>query len=859
MFKLIWNSWMRNKERFLLSVIGVVLISGVLIYLFSLTESTQGTVNETLQKKWESAYDLVVTPPDTVMNKDQLMEPNFLNGINGGISYKEYETIKAISDVEVAAPLSVMGYTQLSLTVRDAFKVSEPGLYKVNIQKTHHNNLFKTKLLDTTFYSVVGWTGSLPDLNFGAYLLDAGFTLRNDQLIVGIDPEQEAKLVGLNDSILNSNNSRYLNKNDTGKQDVKSDQVFHLPVILNQNSFSNSNYKVTLEKLEIPFQTEEEQIKSAEKVREGNGEEFLKKIDTATVDEYTVTGKKLEKMYFQTLSDPSKNPLVDIGISQLLSASSPLNYQKINSPYPKRWKVGYKVENQPLNIDESLFPKEYFSTFVFRQPKFIDYKMENGRPSFPITELNIVGKYDPTKLQISKDPLTKLPVQTYRPAEANVVLDEKGDPLNPIKKIKGSGSPTALLPNPPNLLTTIKAAEMVMGGDSISSIRIKVKGIENIGDASQEKLESVKKDIQDKTGLQVIITRGSSPQPTITKIINKGVTEGWMEQTWIHVGASIAILRETSLGYTSVLLAVLLIGIMYVLATSYVSFLTNRKEYSIFLALGWRTGMLRKMIVAEAVSYVLLITVLTFVVEYILAQNEADFNFAKIGLISLTSLFIYGFGILLPLVQVGRLKPYQGIKTGEIGSKTKRIFKNQSIIGLVINQIVQRPWRNLLSILAIALPSTLLSFYLFVSFRLDGVLYTSYLGEFIAVEVNESHYFIMGAALLVGVLTTAELMWQNIVERQNELALFKSIGWKNRTVGISIIFEGAVIGFLAGLVGVVLSMAYIGFMYGVFPWDSLIILLLTICIPTIVGVIGATIPTVKALKTNPYEVLKESA
>ncbi|WP_164669828.1 ABC transporter permease [Virgibacillus doumboii] len=859
MISLLIKQWMRNKERFLLSIVGVLLISGVLIYLFSLTESTKGTVTETLQKEWKSAYDLVVTPSDTeILNQNNLMKPNYIKGINGRISYEKYETIKEITGVEVAAPLSVMGYTQLSLSVRDAFNVAEPGLYKLNIQKTHHNNLYKSTLLDVTYYTLAGLTGSRPDLNFGTHLSNPSFTLRNDQLIVGIDPEQEAKLVGLNDSIISSNNSRYLNENDTGKQE-KTDNVFHLPVILNQNSFANSNYKVTLEKLDIPFKTEAQQKESAEKIREGNGEEFLNQIDTVPVDEYTVTGKELEEIYFQTLQNPSKNRSMDIGISQLIYASSPLNYQKINSPFPKRWSSSFQVQNQQVNGDEGLFPKEYLPPYVFRQPKPAPYKVENGRPSFTVLNFNVIGKYDPSNLQVSMDPLTKLPLQTYRPAEATVVLDENREPLNPVKKIEGSGAPTALLPNPPNLLTTVKAAEKLLGGNSISSIRIKAKGIEDFGNASQSKLESIKQEIMDKTGLQVTITRGSSPQPTITKIVNKGKAEGWMEQSWIHIGAAIAIFRETSLGYTSILLAVLLIGSMYVLATSYVSFLTNRKEYSILLALGWRTNMLRIMIVTEAVSYVILITIFTTVVEYILAQNGAMFNLAKVGLVGLTSCFIYGFGILIPLIQVGKLKPYQGIKTGEIHSKSKRIFKNQSITGLVTNQIMQRPGRNLLSILAIALPSTLLSFYIFVSFHLDGVLYTSYLGEFVAVEVNESHYFIMGAALLVAVLTTGEMLWQNIVERRNELALFKSIGWKNRIIGFSIILEGALIGFLSGVVGLILSIAYIGIMYGIFPWDNLTILLLTICIPTVMGIIGAIIPTVKALRTNPYEVLKESA
>ncbi|MFZ3580210.1 hypothetical protein, partial [Virgibacillus sp. DJP39] len=76
-------------------------------------------------------------------------------------------------------------------------------------------------------------------------------------------------------------------------------------------------------------------------------------------------------------------------------------------------------------------------------------------------DLDIVGRFNTEELRISKDPLTKLPLQTYRPAEVDIVLGPDNEPLNPIKRLKGSGSPTALLTNPPNLITTVKAAEKI--------------------------------------------------------------------------------------------------------------------------------------------------------------------------------------------------------------------------------------------------------------------------------------------------------------------------------------------------------------------------------------------------------------
>ncbi|WP_166462457.1 ABC transporter permease [Psychrobacillus vulpis] len=846
----------RNKDRLILSVIGVVLISSVLIYLFSLTETTKGTINNQLQQKWESAYDLVVTPPGSIFNEENLMEPNHLNGISGGISYDQYEAIKSMNDVAVAAPVSVLGYTTLGITMKEKFKTTDNGIYKYKIIETFNDGLSQKTIQDTEIYRATNWSGSSEELGFWGD--DQGeISLSQYQLLVGIDPVEEAKLVGLDEAVHISDTSRYLEPNEDAIYDEAVDRLFEIPVLINSKSFSNSLFQVSQEKLAIPFNTEAERQQATELIKKGNGRDYFNGLETEKVDSFELTGEELESMIFKALSNPNDNPSLSVHGTQLVFKSSILNYQKIESPFPERWSYSYQVSSKPIEVS-GIF-KDILPDSGFRKAELLDHKLsEDGVPLLPVLRLNIVGSFSSDKLNISKDPFTELPLETYRPAQAGIVLGPDNEPLNPSRTMKGSGVPTGLLTNPPNILTTVKAAEIITGGNSISSIRIKVKGIDDIGNVAQEKMEQVKNDIEHSTGLQVIITRGSSPQPTITQVVEHDKTLGWIEQPWIHIGAAITILRETSLGYTSILVTILLIGTMYVFATTYVSYLTRKKEYSIFLALGWRTSILRKMVLGEAFFYVLLITLIAIILEVIFMLNGSTFNFSNIALVFGTSLVIYGLGIILPLIQVGRLEPYQGIKSGEITKKSKRIFSNQSMIGFVMNQVSQRPGRNLLSILAIALPSTLLSFYLYVSFRLEGVLYTSWLGEFVAVEVNKSHYLIMGAALIIGALTTAEMMWQNIVEREGELALFKSIGWKDKTVTHSIIIEGAFLGLLAGIVGLVLSISYIGLMYKVFPWDSLTILSLTICLPVLVGILGAFFPTIKALRTNPYNVLKEN-
>lgn len=872
MISFMLKQWIRHKERFLLSLIGVALISGVLIYLFNLTETMKGTVNNNLQKKWESAYDLVVTPPGSIFKEEQLVEPNYLNGINGGITYDQYKEIKSLNDIAIAAPVSILGYMPLSLNLNEKFKseIKDKGIYKYTITETYYDGFSEKTLQHFDSFATGETIYSEGGIGFGSGY-NGTVSLRQSQLIVGIDPEEEAKLVGLDQATTLSNTSRYLQPDDKAlvsdrsgillQGDVPHEEksIFEIPILLNEQSFSNSKFEITLGKLALPFETPDEQENTVNQVIDEGGYSYLQEVEVTELDSFELSGTQFEDMVFNKLQHPDSDPSVSVNGTGLTFISSSLDYEEVNSPFPSRWFNSFTVSNRSINLENKLFegnlPKSGFRDAKLRPHKTNDM----GVPLLPIVKLNIIGTYSPEKLVFSNDPLTELPLETYRPAKADIVLGAKNEPLNPIQHFEGAPGPTGLLTSPPNILTTIEAAEEITGGSSISAIRIKVNGIEDMGELAQEKLEEMKREIQEMTGLDVFITRGSSPQSTIIEVKEEGATLGWIEQPWIHVGAAITIFREVSLGYSSVLLAVLLIGAMYILATTYVSYLTRKREYSILLALGWKTSMLRRMIITESVFFVLIIIITAVIVEVLLVANGQTFNVIKIGLISATAVVIYCLGILLPLFQVGRIQPYQGIKNGEIIRRSKRIISNNFLGGFVLNQIIQRTGRNLLSILAIAIPSTLLSFYLFVTIRLDGILFTSYLGEFVAVEINRSHYFIITAALLVGALTTAEMLWQNVMERQDELALFKSVGWKNGTVGKTIILEGAIIGFLAGLLGVILSMSYIGFMYDIFPWDSLTVLLLTIIIPVFIGVIGALIPAFKALKTLPYQLLKESS
>ncbi|MBN3554042.1 ABC transporter permease [Fictibacillus nanhaiensis] len=836
--------------------------------MFNLTETNKGTIVDTLQKKWSSSYDIVVRPKGSTMEteSENLLEPNYLNGINGGITTNQYEQIKKMDNIEVAAPISIVGYAMLGVVLEEKLNFKEPGIYRVREEIITDTGLTKEKSYNTSFYTVRGNEQPLSPAHGLHSQYQGELAPKDFNLLVAIDPEQEAKLVGLNNSILTSDQSRYFNSEDTARI-VPETNGFHIPVLINTQSFNRGYHKYTVEKLSVPFQSKEERKTTLEKIAQEGGKKYLESLKTEEISlTKKIESKDIEDLFFDQLAGSNNTELKGKATegSMLLFQSGNLKYSKVDSPFPERWNSGFQVEPSNMVIEENnpnlkeLLPSEGFRDVDVIEQEF--NTPDGPLKMNPFVNYKYVGFYDPNKITVSKDPLNELPLETYRPSRASLVLDENGKPVNPSKEVSTAGNPAGLLTNPPNILTTMDAAAMIHGEDAISSIRIKVKGVETLGEKSEEKLQNVRKQIESQTGLVATITRGSSPQPVITKVTDDSKVLGWIEQPWIHLGASITIFKETTMGYSGIILSMVAVAIVYVLANSYVSLLARRKEFAILLSLGWQTKDLIRIVTIESVMMATFVSLVAIVVETFFTVNYGEpFNVLSILSISFFSFVIYLTGAAWSSYTIAKIKPYEAIKSGE----HSKIFKSQIHVNnrlmLVVKEIFSKWKRNLLSIFSIALPVGLLTFFIFITYQLNGVLYTSWLGQFVAMEVDKTHYLTLIIGLLISILTTGEIMWQNISDRKQEIAVLKAVGWSNQSVRYLVVLEGLFIGLLAGVIGLVITLTTIYLMYHIFPIDQFYIFVATLSVPVLVGTLASVIPAEIASKINPYEELKKAS
>ena len=76
-------------------------------------------------------------------------------------------------------------------------------------------------------------------------------TVNSLSLLAGIDPEQEAKLIGLDDAILSLGSSRYFEDSDGYYFNSENGGHHEFPIIVNQQSYVDKVENISFERLDI--------------------------------------------------------------------------------------------------------------------------------------------------------------------------------------------------------------------------------------------------------------------------------------------------------------------------------------------------------------------------------------------------------------------------------------------------------------------------------------------------------------------------------------------------------------------------------------------------------------------------------
>lgn len=848
----------------LMKMLGLLTMAISFVFLTAASHRIVLTTDHEVGGNWRTSYDILVRPPGTVQAIEAangLVRANFLSGIYGGISMEQYEAIKNLPEVEIAAPIAMVGY----LTTKPVFpfEIQDGTLYKVDRRIESSDSVLRYSKEDEVYFlksalSPNPGTFSIEEhmefveqlIKEGLYIgVDAGSISPGEQnffLLAGIDPTQEARLLDFSDSITNG---RFLSNDDLVIEETGTavtlrtgetfDTFYWFPLLINSHIYEQQKAFFQVSVIDMPDSYTLQQNAYV------GGREYL---DSLPVSQ-NLFSQELDLSFaydwvFATLQR-NESPLpVDHSVAQV--RISPFGSKNFQQPAP----VTYRDYSSQTSVEHDIVLEAVplgnadDGQVLFRGLGTLEFKHPHN--------FRLVGTLDMARI---RDPystrLNQVPLETYYPPVAAWLYDDNGESVESSLLIPTMNA-QSYISRPPYALTTLEAACIIAGDNCISAIRIRVRGIEELDERSQSKIEEVARKIFQVTGLYVDIMVGSSPRSVLIHLPDyEGSTGiGYVEESWVQKGVSISIFRgfhRADLIFFAVSLFVLVI---FVAESSQLAVLSRRSEIGLLAALGWRHRNIAQLFLQE--SIILAFTAGTFALTLSLAIGELiGLESRKWALYSLPiCVAAYLVASLPPVLSASRGPPTSTMRRGELHFG-HNAGPSRSIWDYAIRSLNHRRLRTILALVCIGVSNGLVSFLLGASQAMDGYLYGTLLGEHVSLSIEGYHIAMVALCFVASALVVFDTMLMNAIERRQEISILKSVGWRAKDVMGNYVLEAAILGFVGGTLGWVVGTVAAWLLRGAIVIGPIWLSLLALGLPIFVSMIAGLYPSLVAAKSPP--------
>ncbi|MBC8254986.1 MAG: ABC transporter permease, partial [Ardenticatenia bacterium] len=791
------NLWVR-RERAVLVATSTVLIVTAFALFASASSATTVTADQALSRYWRTSYDILVRPPGVVTDIERrygLVEANHLSGTPGGITFEQYAQIQEIPEVEVAAPIAMLGYqyrTPPLVGIRDPLP---DGIYRVSATATiwdgyrslvatlpkpyyafYHQRLDQIPPWDEQIYKEYVEEMVRLRLIAAGWADWCGFIIRtpyfqDKALLAAVDPVQEARLIHLDQMVVQGD---YLPDDAPTLLDRRGLPI--VPLLLNAHNYVSETITIHLEQVKVL-----------------DGEPTLLDGLRAISGPEEIEAAPRQVAWEGTLSVPQEwrnpAPLLEIVDGQVVTGSSwagdisgylyapaPIRYRVMQDP-PALLPAGRLVlEAVPLGTTptdeqhwrEDTLPPDYIPLIRMvmwrRSPELVFRKLESQFQQELVFKPYVQGLFE-------VDPLTALgnaspnqvPLETYFPPLVTLKYDEAGRPVEPPATLRPTLNAGGYLVSPPDMLITLDTARHLLTKgcvewlpvegspsrlehtecspareDIISAIRVRVGGVTELTPQAQARIEQVAQRIVELTGLHVDIMVGSSPQRVLVHIPGYGEVPGlgYVEEGWVQKGVATLVTTGVN-GADALLFSVMLVAcLLFLFNANYVSVLGRLPEFGIMRALGWRSRTLFSLVVSEALVLGLLSGASGALLALGIVRAFAlPVPLARIVLLAPLGSGVFVLGAILPAWRAARVPPASVIGAGETTSG-RHVSGGSSLLRYAVGGALRRPARTMATLAGLALAAGLLVFLRLVIDGLDGALYGTLLGTWIRTQIR---------------------------------------------------------------------------------------------------------------------------
>jgi putative ABC transport system permease protein len=380
-----------------------------------------------------------------------------------------------------------------------------------------------------------------------------------------------------------------------------------------------------------------------------------------------------------------------------------------------------------------------------------------------------------------------------------------GGSLSQDGNLAGYPSPAATLVMPLQDLGAFTGPDRYTGtqpGKPIGSIRVRVSGVTGDDRLSLERVRSVAQEIVRQTGLHVTLTLASTPVSRDIDLpaLPSGQPAVRVSQVWYRSDAAMTVTEGLDPGRIVMSALVLPVAIVFLANGAWAVVLGRRADLAILRALGWRRRGVRLQLLLEfgliaAGGWLLAVLVAAMIGLAVPAVTVSWWALLAVPAALATALTAAAwFGDPRPLA---RPSPAT-LLAGSSGSGPDRLSRRPSLLTRALRRLLRTPGRNGLGVLALALACLALGQGLVVRWAYGGILAGSVLGHPVVWQSDAANMPSTVTVLALAVLAAADLCWLNLGDSAAEFRTLRAIGWPARGLAGLLTADAVVLGLLGG-------------------------------------------------------------
>ena len=648
-------------------------------------------------------------------------------------------------------------------------------------------------------------------------------------LLTAIDPESEARLTGLDRALVSG---RYLRDGDRARltreprgRDDWPPRV--LPVLAASRTYVDEQMELAVERLSAaaadrwarPFETYEDvdllaPLRFLSRWPRGP---VVQRVRVPAARAYRFVLRRLRRDVREGWSQA-----YETRVANTIRRIAPVSYRGADALAPRSvawdkndwpsWGSPLQWERvTPAVRDDALREVEDFQPVV-----------SSPRESEPW--LHAVGVFDPDRLGAAPEP-GAYPLATMQPPLLTARDAATAGRLGG-RALRPNGNLGGYIAQPPGLFTTLAGArafdaELYPGLERepmISAVRVRVEGVTGIDALSRERIRQAAERIAGATGLDVDITAGASGAPTAVDLPagRFGRPELAMSETWVRRGVAARVLSAVDRKSLLLFALILVVCALFVTNAAGAAVRARRDELGVLACLGWSTGRLFAVVLAEVALIGLAAGVLGGLLALPLAALvgvDASLGRAALAVPAATGLALVAG--LVPAARAARAQPIAAVRPAVL--EAGRAWRPRGLGQLALVNLVRTPGRTALGALSLAIGVCALTFLLAATVAFHDVLVGTLLGDAVAVRVRGTDYVAVIATILLGVAAVADVLFLGLRERAAEFATLEAGGWDDRALGRLVVLEGLWIGAVGALAGSAVGLAAAALFAGSMP------------------------------------------